>query len=143
MSVPVLLMDLKGDLSGLSMPGSGHPKINERHAQIGISWQPSDYPVELLSISEHKGVRLRSTVSEFGPVLFSKILGLNDTQSSVVSLVFKYCDDNGLALLDLKDFKKAVQYITNEGKEQIEELYGRISTASTGAILRKVIEIEE
>lgn len=142
-SIPVLLMDLKGDLSGLARSSAGHPKIDERHEQIGISWNPSEYPVELLTISKQNGVRLRSTVSEFGPVLFSKILDLNDTQTGVVSLIFKYCDDNGLPLLDLKDFKKAVQYITNEGKKEIEKEYGRISTASTGAIIRKIIEIEQ
>ncbi len=142
-SIPVLLMDLKGDLSGLAKPSDGHLKIDERHNQIGIPWQASGYPVELLTISKQNGVRLRSTVSEFGPVLFSKILGLNDTQSGVVSLIFKYCDDMGLPLLDLKDFKKAVQYITNEGKEEIQKDYGRVSTASTGAIIRKIIEIEQ
>ena len=76
-------------------------------------------------------------------MLFSKILSLNDTQTGVVSLIFKYCDDKSLPLLDLKDFKKAVQYITNEGKEEITKEYGRISTASTGAIIRKIIEIEQ
>jgi DNA helicase HerA-like ATPase len=142
-SIPVLLMDLKGDLSGLAKPSGGHPKIDERHNQIGISWKASGFPVELLTISKQNGVRLRSTVSEFGPVLFSKILDLNDTQTGVVSLIFKYCDDKSLPLLDLKDFKKAVQFITNEGKEEIEKDYGRISTASTGAIIRKIIEIEQ
>nr|NIU87901.1 DUF853 family protein [Nitrosopumilaceae archaeon] len=142
-SIPVLLMDLKGDLSGIARASAGHSKINERHEQIGLPWNASDYPVELLTISKQNGVRLRSTVSEFGPVLFSKILDLNDTQTGVVSLIFKYCDDNGLPLLDLKDFKKAVQYITNEGKKEIEKEYGRISTASTGAIIRKIIEIEQ
>ncbi len=142
-SIPVLLMDLKGDLSGLAKASAGHPKIDERHEQIGIPWEASAFPVELLTISKQNGVRLRSTVSEFGPVLFSKILDLNDTQTGVVSLIFKYCDDKGLPLLDLKDFKKAVQFITNVGKEEIQKDYGRISTASTGAIIRKIIEIEQ
>ena len=104
--VPVLLMDVKGDLSGLSMPGSANPKIDERQKVIGVPWKPSGFPVEFLSISGEEGTRLRATVSEFGPVLFSKILELNDTQAGVVSMVFKYCDDNKLPLLDLKDFKK-------------------------------------
>lgn len=141
--VSSLLMDIKGDLSGLAKPGTLNPKIEERHNHIGIPWTPVQFPVELLTISSEKGVRLRATVSEFGPVLFSRVLGLNDTQSSVVSLVFKYCDDHKLPLLDLKDFKKVVQFLTNEGKEEIKKEYGAISTASTSTIIRKVIEIEQ
>jgi DNA helicase HerA-like ATPase len=141
--VPVLLMDVKGDLSGLSQPGVANPKIEDRQKLIGVPWKANPYPVEFLTISGEQGTRLRATVSEFGPVLFSKILELNETQSGVVSMVFKYCDDNQLPLLDLKDFKKTVQYLTNEGKEEIEKEYGRISTASTGTIIRKVVEIEQ
>ena len=141
--IPVLLMDIKGDLSGLAQPGSPHPKIDERHEKIGSKWQPKKYPVELLSISEAAGVKLRATVSEFGPVLLGKILELNDTQSGVVSLIFKYCDDHQLPLLDLKDFRLALRYLSNEGKSEIEKEYGRISGASVGAIMRKIIEIEE
>ena len=142
-SVPVLLMDIKGDLSGLAASGTVNAKIEERHKNIGEPYAPRAFPVELLTISEQKGVRLRATVSEFGPVLFSKILELNDTQSGIVSLIFKYCDDNQLPLLDLKDFKKVLQFITNEGKDGIESEYGKISTASTGTILRKIIELEQ
>jgi DNA helicase HerA-like ATPase len=141
--VPVLLMDVKGDLSGLSQAGASNPKIEERHTLIGAPWKPTAYPVEYLSISGEQGTRLRATVSEFGPVLFSKILELNETQAGVVSMVFKYADDNNLPLLDLKDFKKTVQFLTNEGKAEIEKEYGRISTASTGTIIRKVVEIEQ
>lgn len=141
--VPVLLMDVKGDLSGLSQPGLPNPKVDERHALIGVPWKASPFPAEFLSISAEQGARLRATVSEFGPVLFSKILELNDTQSGVVSMAFKYCDDNRLPLLDLKDFKKTLQFLTNEGKEEIEKEYGRVSTASTGTIVRKVVEIEQ
>jgi DNA double-strand break repair helicase HerA and related ATPase len=142
-SVPVLLMDIKGDLSGLAVPGTDNSKIEERHKNIGELYTPRAFPVDLLTISEQSGVRLRATVSEFGPVLFSKILELNDTQSGIVSLIFKYCDDNQLPLLDLKDFKKVLQYVTNEGKDEIESEYGKISTASTGTILRKIIELEQ
>lgn len=141
--VPVLLMDIKGDLSGLSQQGKPHRKIDERHEHIGAPWQQSSYPVEFLSISESKGVKMRATVSEFGPVLLGKILGLNDIQSGVVSLIFKYCDDHQLPLLDLKDFRVALRYLSNEGKSEIEKEYGRISGASVGAILRKIVEIEE
>lgn len=143
MEVPVLLMDIKGDLSGLSQPGNPHPKIDERHEKIGTPWEPGTFPVEFLSISEEPGVRLRATVSEFGPVLLGKILELNDIQSGVVSLVFKYCDDHQLPLLDLKDFRVALRYLSNEGKADIEKEYGRISSASVGAIMRKIVEIEE
>ncbi len=141
--VGVLIMDIKGDVSGIAMPGTANPKIDERMQKIGKAWKPTAYPVELMSISNEQGVRLRATVSEFGPVLFSKILELNDIQEGVVSLVFKYCDDHQMPLLDLKDFRKALNYLTNEGKAEIEQEYGKISTSSAGTILRKVIEIEE
>lgn len=141
--IPVLLMDVKGDLSGLAQPSPGHPKIDERHKSIGIPFNATKFPVEILSISEQNGVRLRATVSEFGPVLLSRILDLTDTQSGIVAIIFKYCDDNQYPLLDLKDFKKMLQFITAEGKEELATEYGRVSTASTGAILRKVIEIEQ
>ncbi len=141
--VPSLLMDIKGDLSGLAKASEGHPKIDERHEKIGVPFEASAFPVELLTISEDSGTRLRATVSEFGPVLLSKILGLNDTQSGIVSIIFKYCDDNDYPLLDLKDFKKVLQYATDEGKEEIRKEYGAISTTSVGTITRKVIELEQ
>jgi DNA helicase HerA-like ATPase len=141
--VPVLLMDIKGDLSGLAKPSPGHPKIDERHEKIGIPFNPKSFPVEILTLSEQDGVRLRATVSEFGPVLISRILGVTETQAGIISVIFKYCDDHKLPLLDLKDFKKILQYATGEGKTEFQEAYGRISTASTGAILRKIIEIEQ
>jgi len=140
--VPVLLMDIKGDLSGLAMPGSNHPKIDERHQKINLPYKTTNYPVELLTLSQEKGARLRATVTEFGPVLFSKILGLNDTQQGIVAVIFKYCDDQGLPLIDLKDFKKMLNYVANEGQAEIEENYGRVTSASTGTILRKIVELE-
>ncbi len=142
-SIPVLVMDVKGDLSGLAKPGMINPKIEERHQKIGFQYTAEGFPVEMLSLSEEKGVRLRATVSEFGPVLLSKILELNDTQASFVSLLFKYCDDAQLPVLDLKDFKRVLQFISNEGKSEIEKEYGKISTTSVGTILRKVIELEQ
>ncbi|AJR03671.1 helicase HerA-like domain-containing protein [Siansivirga zeaxanthinifaciens] len=141
--IPVLLMDIKGDLSGLAQPSPGHPKITERHEKIGIPFEAKGFPVEILTLSEQNGVRLRATVSEFGPVLLSRILELSDTQAGVVAVIFQYCDNNKLPLLDLKDFKKILQYATEEGKEEFADAYGRISTASTGAILRKVVELEQ
>ncbi|WP_271856191.1 helicase HerA-like domain-containing protein [Patiriisocius marinus] len=141
--VPVLLMDMKGDLSGIAQPSPGHPKIDERHEKIGIPFDAKKFPVEILSLSEQAGVRMRATVSEFGPVLLSRILDLSETQSGIVSVIFKYCDDNKLPLLDLKDFKKMLQYSTEEGKEELSRDYGRMSPASTGAILRKIVELEQ
>jgi uncharacterized protein len=141
--VPVLMMDIKGDLSGIAAEGTSNPAIEERYKRIGAAYTPKKFPVELLSISKEKGVRIRATVSEFGPILFSKILDLNDTQSGVVSMIFKYCDDHRLPLLDLKDFKKVLQFFSDEGKKEIEKDYGKISTASTGTILRKLIELEQ
>jgi len=141
--IPVLLMDIKGDLSGLAQPSPGHPKIDERHELIGLPFEAKSFPVEILTLSEQDGVRLRATVSEFGPVLLSRILDLSEVQSGVVAVIFKYCDDNKLPLLDLKDFKKILQYATEEGKDEFEKAYGRISPSSTGSILRKVVELEQ
>ena len=141
--VPVLLMDIKGDLSGLAQPSPGHQKIDERHEKIGLPFEAKSFPVEIMSLSEQDGVRLRATISEFGPVLISRILDVTETQAGIIAVIFKYCDDNKLPLLDLKDFKKILQYATDEGKAEFEEAYGRISTASTGAILRKLVELEQ
>jgi uncharacterized protein len=143
LSVPVLMMDIKGDLSGIAAEGSENQKITDRHKVLGLPWTAQGYPVELLTISKQDGVRMRATVSEFGPVLMGKILELNDVQGSVLSLIFKWCDDNCLPLLDLKDLKKVLQYITNEGKEAIEKEYGKVSTSTTGIILRKIVELEQ
>jgi len=141
--IPVFLIDVKGDLSGLAKKSKGHPKIDERHAKIGIPFTPQSFPIEILTISDQDGSRMRATVSEFGPVLLSRILELTDTQSGIVSIIFKYCDDHKLPLLDLKDFKKILQFATQEGKKELENEYGRISTSSTGAILRKIVELEQ
>src|SRR5690606_33916609 len=115
--IPVLMMDIKGDFSGIAEAGEKTPFIEDRHAKMNLLYTPKAFPVELLTISKQNGVRLRATISEFGPVLLSRILDLNDTQSGVMSLIFKYCDDHQLPLLDLKDLKKVIQFITNEGKE--------------------------
>jgi len=143
-SIPVLLLDIKGDLSGMGAAGTTNDKIHERAQILGIEYKPQSFPVELLTLSKNKaGVHVRATVSEFGPVLLSKILDLNNTQGSIVALIYKYCDDNKLPLLDLKDFIKVLQYVTAEGKADIEKSYGKISTTSTGTILRKVIELQQ
>lgn len=142
-SVPVVLMDIKGDLSGLAAAGSANEKINERCVKLNTTFNPEAYPVELLTLSDSRGVKLRATVTEFGPILLSKILGLNDTQEGLVAMIFKYCDDSKMPLLDLKDFIKVLQYIGDEGKEELEKSYGKISTSSTGTILRKVVELQQ
>jgi DNA helicase HerA-like ATPase len=141
--VPVLMMDVKGDLSGIAAPGTSNEKIDARHAKIGEAYAPQGMPVELLSLSNEPGARLRATVSEFGPVLLGRILELNDTQQSVLALVFKYCDDNGLPLLDLKDLRRILQFVTNEGKAEIQKHYGSVSGSTVNIILRKLIEIEQ
>ena len=106
-------------------------------------WNPKAFPVELMTISQQDGVRMRATVTEFGPVLMSKILDLNDTQQGVVAMVFKFCDDQQLGLVDLPDFKKVLQFLTNDGKEIFEKEYGAVSPATVGTILRKVVELEQ
>lgn len=141
--IPVLLMDVKGDLSGISKPGEEKPFITERMAKIGVPYETKGYPVELMSISQQPGVRMRATISEFGPVLLSRILDLNDTQGGVLAVIFKYCDDHKMPLLDLKDLKKVVQFATDEGKTDIEREYGKVSAMSTGVILRKLLELEQ
>ncbi len=142
-SIPVVLMDIKGDLSGIGAAGVANNSIQERAQKLNIEYKPTAYPVEFLTISNEKGTRLRATVSEFGPVLLSKILDLNDTQGGFVAMIFKYCDDNKLPLLDLKDFTKVLQWVSNDGKAELEQTYGKISTTSTGTILRKVIELQQ
>jgi len=99
--IPVLMMDIKGDFSGIAKEGEEKPFITERHTKINLPFSPQSFPVELMSLSEQNGVRLRATVTEFGPVLFSRILDLNDTQAGVVAVIFKYCDDKKMPLLDL------------------------------------------
>lgn len=141
--VPVLMMDVKGDLSGLAAQGTANEKITARHVKLNVPYEPSAMPVELLTLSKEPGARLRATVSEFGPVLLGRILELNDTQQSVLALVFKYCDDNGLPLLDLKDLRRVLQFTTDEGKEAIRKQYGQVSSATVNIILRKLIEIEQ
>ena len=140
--IPVLMMDLKGDLSGIAKAGVSNPKIEERHTTIGMPFVPNASSVEFLTLSKENGAKLRATVSEFGPVLFSKVLDLNDTQSGIVAIIFKYADDKKLPLVDLKDFKSLLNHLTNGGKEDIQKNYGNVSPASVGTILRAIIELE-
>ena len=141
--IPVLLMDIKGDLSGIAKAAENSEKLVERHRIIGYEFSPHASPVEIMSLSEQPGLKLKATVSEFGPVLLARILELSETQTGILAILFKYCDDNHLPLLDLKDLKRILSYSTGEGQKEIEENYGRISKASTGAIMRKVVSLEQ
>lgn len=145
LGIPSLVLDIKGDFSGIAEPGVRNSIIDERYAKTNLDWTAQSFPVELMSISGEKGVKLRATVTEFGPVLLSKILDLNDTQSSIMSIVFKYCDDKGLPLLDLDDLKKVLQYVTDnpQGKADLANNYGSIAPASLGAILRSIVALEQ
>jgi DNA helicase HerA-like ATPase len=142
--VPSLVMDVKGDISGLAMPGEHQTKLEERSQSLGLTFQAQGFPVELLSLSEHiKGVPLRATIQDFGPLLFSRMLELNDTQSGVIAILFGYAKDKGLLLIDLSDFKELLKFSQTEaGIADIEKQYGRISAATVGTIMRKLIEIE-
>lgn len=144
--IPSLVMDIKGDLSGIAQPGDATSKhIIERMNKLKMEYKPSGFPVELLSLSNEKGVRLRATVIEFGPILLSKILGLNETQESIMSVLFKYCDDYALPLIDLDDLKEVLNYVKNndEAEELFKKEYGNVSSASVGAIQRKIVALEQ
>ena len=141
--VPVLLMDIKGDLSGISMAGSANPKVEERNTVLKLENNYTNNPAEFITISSEPGTPMRATVSEFGPVLLAKILGLNDTQEGVLSMLFKYCDDKGLALLDLKDLREVLIKVNDELNAELTKQFGSFSTTTSGTILRKVIEIEQ
>lgn len=143
--IPSLVLDVKGDFSGIAEAGTENQIIKDRYAKTGLTYEPQSFPVELMTISGEKGVKLRATVTEFGPLLLSKILNLNDTQSSIMSIVFKYSDDKGLPLIDLEDLKKLLQYLTEneQGKAVLKADYGAITSASLGAILRNIVSLEQ
>jgi DNA helicase HerA-like ATPase len=140
--VPVFVADLKGDLSGIAMPGEASPRVTERSASVGYEWKPAGAPVEFVSLTGKLGVQLRSTVTSFGPLLLAKVLQLNDTQESVLGLVFKFCDDQGLPLIDFKDLRSVLQFLeSDQGKPALAQ-YGGMSSATVGVLLRKMIELE-
>jgi len=142
--VPVFMLDVKGDLSGLNQPGSVNPKIEGRAQQLNKSFSPTGFPVEIYSLSGKMGAQMRATVLEFGPTLLSKILDLNDTQAGVLAVIFKYADDNKLPIIDLNDLKKLVSYLSEgAGAAEIKSSYGSISTATSGTMLRKIVAIEQ
>ena len=141
--IPVLMMDLKGDLSGLAAKGTTNKHIVKRYSFLTEDWNADDFSIEFLSLSEGKGSQLRATVTEFGPILIARVLNLNDTQRGLLAVIFKYADDNGLALIDLKDLKKILQYAINDGSAEIQEEYGAISKTSVSTIMRKIVELEQ
>lgn len=140
--VPVFLADLKGDLSGLTAVGEQNDRVIQRAKDTGYTWKGMAFPVEFLSLTGKRGAQLRATISSFGPILLSKVLGLNETQSSVLSLVFKYCDDRQLPLLDLPDLRAVLQYLTDEGAADLQD-YGGMSKATVGVLLRDMVELEQ
>ena len=141
--VPVLMADVKGDLSGLSRPGESNDKVAERARDTGDAWAPSGFPVEFLSLgTTGRGVPVRATISSFGPILLSKVLGLNATQESTLGLIFHWADQKGLPLLDLKDLRSVIQFLTgDEGKPELKAL-GAVSSATAGVILRALVNLE-
>jgi len=142
--VPCFVADIKGDLTGMAVPGdANNPKVTERMASLGLPYQPSGHPVEFLSLSGRRGAPVRATVHSFGPLLLGKVLDLNETQTSVLALIFKYCDDNSLPLLDLKDLTATLKFLSSdEGKPFLEE-YGGMSTATVGVLLRSIVVLEQ
>ena len=143
MGVPVFMADVKGDLASISQPGSDNPKLAERCAKLGISAPAfSGFPVMFWDVFGEQGHPVRATVSDLGPMLLSRLLNLNDTQSAVLSMVFKIADDSGMLLLDLKDLQAMLQYVGEHAKEY-QTQYGNISAASVGAIQRGILTLNE
>ncbi|MFD6092973.1 helicase HerA-like domain-containing protein [Oerskovia sp. NPDC060338] len=141
--VPTFVADIKGDLSGLAVPGVSGEKILDRTASIGQDWKPTTYPVEFYSLGGlGKGIPIRTTVSDFGPLLLAKVLGLNDTQESSLGLIFHWADTQGLALLDLKDLQSTIAYLTSDdGKAELKGI-GGLSAATAGVILREIVTLQ-
>jgi DNA helicase HerA-like ATPase len=142
--VPVFVADIKGDLTGLAAPGDAtNARLLERTTSLGWTFQAAGHPVEFLSLSGNLGAQVRATVHSFGPLLLGKVLDLNDTQTSILSLVFKYCDDNDLPLLDLKDLAATLKYLSSDDGKPILADYGGMSSASVGVLLRSIVVIEQ
>lgn len=141
--IPSVMLDIKGDLSGLGAAGEKKDFLLQRYKLLNKQYEPEAYPVEFFSMSGDKGARLRATVIEFGPVLLSKILELNDTQQGLLAVLFKFADDHHLPILDLKDLSELVKYATENGKKELEATYGKLSSQSLGIILRKIVELQQ
>ena len=142
--VPVFVADIKGDLTGLAAAGDGtNPKVQERVASLGWTFEAAGHPVEFLSLTGKLGAQVRATVHSFGPLLLGKVLDLNETQTSILALVFKYCDDNDLPLLDLKDLAATLKYLSSDEGKPILADYGGMSPASVGVLLRSIVVLEQ
>jgi len=142
LGVPVFLADVKGDLAGISQPGGQSAKVQERLAQLKLdAYTPAGCPVTFWDVFGEQGHPIRTTISEFGPLLIARLLQLNDIQAGVLNLIFKIADENGLLLLDLKDLRAMSQYVGNNAS-QFTTQYGNISTASIGAIQRNLLALE-
>ncbi|HUP55542.1 MAG TPA: helicase HerA-like domain-containing protein, partial [Methylomirabilota bacterium] len=142
--VPVFVADIKGDLTGLAAPGdAANPKVQERAASLAWQFQASGHPVEFLSLTGKLGAQVRATVHSFGPLLLGKVLDLNETQTSILALVFKYCDDNDLPLLDLKDLAATLKFLSSDEGKPILEDYGGMSSASVGVLVRSIVVLEQ
>ncbi|WP_028295854.1 helicase HerA-like domain-containing protein [Olivibacter sitiensis] len=143
-NVPVFMLDVKGDLSGLEEPGMPNAALEERGMALGEPFVPSGFPVEFFSLSGKQGIPVRIKIMDFGPVLLSRILDLNDTQEGVMNVLFKYASDSKWPIIDLNDVKKILAYLSSgSGAEQIKEDYGKISSATSSTILRKIVSIEQ
>ncbi len=144
LGVPVFAVDVKGDLSGVGAPGDAtNPRIVERCASMNWVFEPAGHPTEILSLSGRTGAHVRASVSSFGPLLLGKVLDLNDTQTSILSMVFRYCDDEHLPLLDLADLRTTLKFLGSDEAKPILENLGGISSASLGVILRSIVTLEQ
>lgn len=142
--VPVFMLDVKGDLSGLALEGQTNQALIDRGNAVGVPFQPASFPVELFSLTGNKGTTMRIKVSDVGPILLARILELNDTQTGVLAAIFKYAQDHNMSLVDFNDVKKLLSYLADgPGSEEIKDDYGKISTSSSGTILRKIVAIEQ
>ncbi|MEA2464914.1 MAG: double-strand break repair helicase HerA and related ATPase [Acidobacteriota bacterium] len=140
--VPVFLADVKGDLAGMCLAGETNERLTSRAAQVGRTHAPEAFPVEFFSLTGNRGTQLRATVSSFGPILLGKVLDLTAVQQSVLAMVFKYCDDRKMPLLDFDDLRGVLNYLTTEGKEELKQ-YGGMSAATVGVLVRKMVELEQ
>ena len=127
--VAVFAADVKGDLSGIAQPGEASERVTTRAKDLAYDWKPQGWPTEFVSLTGKLGVPLRATVSSFGPLLLSKVLGLNDTQASVLAMVFKYCDDNRLPLLDLADLRAVLQFLSSALRSARSNMGSRLVVA--------------
>src|SRR3954468_17883465 len=142
--VPVFVSDIKGDVTGIAAPGDAtNPKLVERVTSLDWTFVPSGHPAEFLSLSGKLGAQVRATVHSFGPLLLGKVLDLNETQTSILALVFKYCDDNDLPLLDLKDLTATLKFLSSDEGKPILADYGGMSAASVGVLLRSIVVLQQ